>query len=56
MSDLLLDTADNLRERAQRCRLLAQQTIDPKVVSKLLHLADELDVRAEAAERQAEEP
>jgi hypothetical protein len=53
MSDLLLDTADDLREQAASCRRLARQTIDPEVVRRLLDYAKELDLRAEAAEDRA---
>lgn len=53
MSDALLEIPDDLRQQAQRCRSLARQTIDPKVVHTLLDLADELDARAEVAEERA---
>ena len=41
------ETAELSREKAERCRWLARQTIDHEVVRRLLDLADELDVRAD---------
>jgi hypothetical protein len=49
MSDVLLDTADMLREQAERCRRLAQYTLEAEVVQRLLDLAVEFEIRAEPA-------
>lgn len=48
MPDLLLNTADMLRMQAERCRRLARYTIEAEVVRRLLDLADEFELRAEA--------
>jgi hypothetical protein len=46
-----LADANYLRERAQRCRALAQITTDPEVIRQLQIWAMEFDGDAEAAER-----
>jgi hypothetical protein len=49
MSDVLFHSTDMLRKQAERCRRLAQYTLDAEVVRSLLELADEFDVRAVTA-------
>ena len=46
MPDALLDTPQELREQAERCRWLARRTIDAEVVRRLLGMADEFEARA----------
>ena len=49
MPDTLLDTPEELREHAERCRWLARRTIDAEVVRTLLDMADQLEGRADLA-------
>jgi len=53
--DALLDTAEVLRNQAERCRRLARYTIDAEVVRRLLDLAHEFELRAGAAEDRVRE-
>ena len=46
--------AQTYREKAARCRRLAQQTTDRDVARKLLELAAEFDEHAEQAEKSEE--
>jgi hypothetical protein len=44
------NTAQSLRDKAERCRRLARATIDATVAGRLLDLAVEFEERAAAAE------